>query len=84
MKPVMPSIDLKNNVDHMKNQVGVQLHTIKDKDVQGDLDQPCWPTQDVLTNGQPHTNQAENHTDGLNPCHGLPLTAYLTKIVSPL
>ena len=69
MQPVMPAIDLQDDEDHLQDHVRVQLHLIKNIDVQRDLDEAGRPAPDVLPDAEPDAKQAEEHGESFDAGH---------------
>jgi hypothetical protein len=56
---VVPAIKLDKDVDHMQDQIRVELDLVEDIDEKGDLHQPSGPTPNILLDGQPDTEKTE-------------------------
>ena len=63
MYPVVPAINLKENIDNLQDCIRIESCPVKDKNIEDHLDDAGRPAPEILFDGEPYTQKAENGGD---------------------
>lgn len=69
VEPGIPAVNLQADVNDLQKHVRIELHLVKNHNLEQHLDEACGPAENALADGEINAGEAEHHGGNFEPAY---------------